>query len=63
MNEKDSEMVEGRGAHRTGWFASAWFPCAIAVVLRHEPQNEQALAIWRQFDDPKWMLPTKRGRK
>lgn len=42
------EIIEGNGAHRTGWYRAAWFPLATAVVLRHEPQNETARAIWRQ---------------
>lgn len=44
-----SEMVEGKGAHRTGWFGIAWFPCAPATVLRQEPNNEKARAIWQQM--------------
>lgn len=40
--------VEGRTAHRTGWYTSAWFPLATATVLRHEPQNELARSIWAQ---------------
>ncbi|MFN3242081.1 MAG: hypothetical protein ACE37K_11260 [Planctomycetota bacterium] len=45
----DVEMAEGKGAHRTGWFVVEWFPCAISVLLRHEPQHEQARAIWEQM--------------
>lgn len=42
------EIVEGSGGHRTGWYRAKWFPLATATVLRHEPQNERALSIWRQ---------------
>lgn len=42
------EIIEGNGAHRTGWYRAAWFPLATATVLRHEPTNERALSIWRQ---------------
>lgn len=40
--------VEGRTAHRTGWYTAAWFPLATATVLRHEPGNERAVSIWAQ---------------
>jgi hypothetical protein len=33
---------------RSGYFATAWLPPALAVVLRYEPTNERALAIWAQ---------------
>lgn len=42
------EIVEGNGAHRTGWYRAAWFPMATTTVLRHEPQNERARSIWAQ---------------
>ena len=42
------EIIEGNGGHRTGWYRAAWFPLATATVLRHEPTNERARAIWRQ---------------
>lgn len=42
------EIIEGNGAHRTGWYRAKWFPLATAVVLRHEPEHEVARAIWRQ---------------
>jgi hypothetical protein len=54
----DVEMAEGKGAHRTGWFVVEWFPCAVATVLRHEPQHEQARAIWEQMHND-----AKAGRK
>jgi hypothetical protein len=39
------QMVEGNGAHRTGFFDTTW--CAIApwVVLRQDPSNARAKAI------------------
>lgn len=56
------EIIEGAGAHRTGWYRAAWFPMATATVLRHEPANERALSIWRQqLSDAggggSWFLP------
>ena len=50
----DEEMAEGLGAHRTGNFANAWYPCAIAVLLRagtDGPDNIAATEIWRQMMD------------
>ena len=44
-----SVFIEGDTAHRTGWFATAWLPCAAATVLLAEPQNEKARAIWTQI--------------
>jgi hypothetical protein len=33
----------------SGFFRTAWLPCAVATVLRHEPQNEKARAVWAQL--------------
>lgn len=43
-----SDYTERAGAHRTGWFISAWFPLAAAVALQAEPANERARSIWAQ---------------
>lgn len=59
------QYVEGRGAHRTGWFRHAWIPGATAVLLRHDPThararaiNEQLLAEERRGNRPiEWVLP------
>jgi len=34
---------------RSGMFSASWLPLAVATVLRHEPQNERARAIWAQI--------------
>jgi hypothetical protein len=34
---------------RSGFYTTAWLPCAIAVVLRYEPNNTKARAIWQQM--------------
>lgn len=41
-----SEMVQGQGAHSTGWFRHAWLPLAAWVVLRHNPTHARARAIY-----------------
>lgn len=54
----ESEYVEGRGAHRTGWFDHTWAICGIATILRHMPDHVVAREIWQQHGtDPKWALP------
>lgn len=50
--------VDGRGEVGTS-FNSFGMPLAVAVVLRHEPQNERARSIWAQIG-PKggsWIAP------
>lgn len=48
---------------RSGFFAQAWLPCAVAVVLRGEPTHEKALSIWAQLvadtadGDRRWIPP------
>ena len=42
----DSEYVERRGAHRTGWFREAWFPLGVYVSAR--AGYPKARAIWDQ---------------
>lgn len=48
---------------RSGFFAASWLPCALAVVLRHEPGNDKARSVWVQIDqdtrngDRRWMPP------
>ncbi len=39
--------VEGRGAHRTGWFSHTWMPWAAWVVLQHE-KGGRAESIYSQ---------------
>lgn len=43
-----AEYVEGKGAHRTGWFDHSWAVPGIATILRHEPYHAEALQIWDQ---------------
>jgi len=52
-------LVEGAGAHRTGWFAGTWAVPGIAAVLSHEPGNERAMEIWQQqaSGGGKWVPP------
>lgn len=49
---------------RSGMFTASWFPCAVAVVRRYEPENAKAAAIWRQMlsdtansADRSWLPP------
>lgn len=44
----DSAYVEGVGAHRTGWFDGSWAVPCLAVILRHDPDDEVAGEIWDQ---------------
>lgn len=41
-------FVEGRGAHRTDDFVTAWLPLAPWVVLRHEPDNARARFLYER---------------
>lgn len=34
---------------RSGYFAAAWLPTALAVVLRHDPAHEKARSVWQQI--------------
>lgn len=43
-----AEVVEGRGAHRTGWYERSWFVPAIAALRLADPTNERVRAIWQQ---------------
>ena len=45
----DTAYVEGKGAHRSGFFTAAWLPFSVATVLRAEPTNQLARAIWTQL--------------
>jgi hypothetical protein len=49
-----AQMVEGQGAHRTGFFDSTWCATAPWVVLRAAPQDPKAGAILKQLQ----LLPT-----
>ena len=55
----ESEYVEGRGVHRTGWFDHTWALLSLATILRHEPGNAQALEIWGQVSvgGDSWLPP------
>ena len=44
----DSEYVERKGAHRTGWFRHAWFPPALWVAA-FKAGDAQARTIWDQL--------------
>lgn len=46
--ESELLALDGRRS-RSGMFTAAWLPLAIAVVLRHEPNNERARSIWAQI--------------
>lgn len=41
-----SDYVERVGAHRTGWFQDAWTPIASWVVLKEQPNDNRARAIY-----------------
>ena len=55
----ESEYVEGKGVHRTGWFDHSWALPGIAVVLRHEPDHPIARDIWAQVaaNGGSWVAP------
>lgn len=54
----ESEYVEGRGAHRTGWYDTTWCLIAPQIVLRHEPTNADALEIMAQYGQHgSWVIP------
>ncbi len=53
--------VDGRRS-RSGMFSTSWMPLAVATVLRHEPGNARALAIWAQMvadaqGNGRWLPP------
>ena len=59
--ETEVLALDGR-RNRSGMFTIAWMPLAIATVLRNEPNNTQAQAIWRQIridarDNGRWIPP------
>lgn len=41
-----SAFVDGRGAHRTGYYTTAWMPMGLWTVLRHQPENARARFLW-----------------
>jgi hypothetical protein len=41
--------VEGQGAHRTGFFDTTWFAPGVWTVLRQDPTNTRAKAIYAQL--------------
>ena len=55
----ESEYVEGRAVHSTGWFRATWGVLGIATILRHEPQHTEAREIWEQVtvDGGSWVPP------
>lgn len=55
----EGPLVEGAGAHRTGWFDHTWALPGIACVLAHEPGNERAREVWAQnvLNGGKWVPP------
>lgn len=55
----ESEYEEGKGVHRTGWFDGTWAVPGVAAILRHEPENAQALEIWAQITEGggSWVPP------
>ncbi len=46
--EYENLALDGQRKHRSGFFTTAWLPCALQVVLQHEPENEKARAILAQ---------------
>jgi hypothetical protein len=59
--EYELQALDGRRS-RSGYFTAAWLPLAVAVVLRHEPANEQARSIWAQIvadadGNGRWLPP------
>ncbi|MCR9245640.1 MAG: hypothetical protein NXI31_11460 [bacterium] len=52
-------LLEGQGAHRTGWYGHTWFLPAVATVLHHDPENEKARALWSQHarNGGTWVTP------
>ncbi len=60
---RPEEFVEGRGAHHSGLFdGGAWWALGIWTILRHEPGNVKARAIWNQWKTAAgggsaWLLP------
>ena len=41
--------LDGLEAHADGSFNDYGMPLCVATVLRHEPENERAVAIWKQL--------------
>lgn len=56
-----SEFVEGRGAHRTGFYATAWMPWAPWTVLRHFPTDARALMLYQRARDTAYNAVPKQG--
>ena len=57
---RPDQYVEGGGAHRTGWFDASWCALAPWALLRAEPTNAKARAIWQQLQAGRlndWLLP------
>ena len=53
--------LDGRRS-RSGMFATAWLPLAVATVLRHESGNALAREVWQQIvadadGDGRWLEP------
>ena len=49
---------------RSGYFAAAWFPPVLSVVLRYEPEHPKARSVWEQITadragslDQSWLPP------
>ena len=64
--ETEVLALDGR-RNRSGMFTTAWLPLAVATVLRHEPGNERAKAIWAQIvadadGNGRWLPPELLGR-
>lgn len=59
--EYELKAIDGR-RQRSGMFTTSWMPLAIATILRNEPNNAQAIAIWNQIkidagNNGRWMPP------
>lgn len=59
--EYELRALDGRRS-RSGMFATAWLPLAVATVLRHESGNALAREVWQQIvadanGDGRWLDP------
>lgn len=60
--EYEHQSTDGARKTRSGFFTVEWMPLAVAVMLKHEPQNEKAQQVWAQIlrdanGNGKWLPP------
>lgn len=53
----ETEYVEGKGGHRTGWYESTWAIPGLAVLLEHNEAHQSARWIWQQVVQPNSWVP------